>query len=80
MVFGYAENGDCNNWVNKNYGNFTWEMKLRLLVCTIHGLIDIHQKQLVHHNFHPGNILLGKNYFDVLISDMELEACIWPYL
>jgi serine/threonine protein kinase len=72
MVLGYAENGDCNNWINKNYDNFTWEMKLSLLKCIINGLKVIHQKQIVHHDFHTGNRLLGKSYINVFVSDMGL--------
>jgi serine/threonine protein kinase len=72
MVLGYAENGDCNNWINKNYGSFTWVMKLDLLYCIINGLITIHQKQIVHRDFHTGNILLGKSHLYVFISDMGL--------
>jgi serine/threonine protein kinase len=72
MVLGYAENGDCKNWINKNYGDFTWVKKLDLLYHIIIGLKVIHQKQIVHRDFHTGNILLGREYTDVFISDMGL--------
>jgi serine/threonine protein kinase len=72
MVLDYAENGNFNNWINKNYGSFTWVMKLDLLYYIINGLIVIHQKQLVHCDFHTGNILLGSSHLNVFISDMGL--------
>jgi serine/threonine protein kinase len=72
MVLDYAENGDCNNWINKNYDSFTWEMKFQLLLNIIAGLRVIHQRQIVHRDFHTGNILLGRYYTNVFISDMGL--------
>ncbi|POG72342.1 kinase-like domain-containing protein [Rhizophagus irregularis DAOM 181602=DAOM 197198] len=79
MVFDYAEGGDLNHWMNKNYSDFDWLRKLLLLWNIINGLREIHQKRMVHRDFHTGNILLinddVKDYMDdniVHISDMEL--------
>jgi serine/threonine protein kinase len=47
-------------------------MKLELLYYIINGLGMIHQKQMVHRDFHTGNILLGYSYLNVFISDMGL--------
>jgi serine/threonine protein kinase len=79
MVFDYAEGGDLNYWMNKNCKDFDWLKKLLLLWNIIKGLEEIHQKQLVHRDFHTGNILLNNadvnDYIDdniVHISDMGL--------
>ncbi|CAB5335316.1 unnamed protein product [Rhizophagus irregularis] len=75
MVFEYAENGNLNNWVNKNYKNFSWLRRLNILQNIIKGLKEIHQKGLVHRDFHTGNILLMTSNFgnDIsFISDMGL--------
>ncbi|PKY12674.1 kinase-like protein [Rhizophagus irregularis] len=75
MVLQYAKEGNFNHWINKNYKSFNWKVKLLVLLNIINGLKEIHQKNLVHRDFHTGNILfLNKiNGFDSLsISDMGL--------
>src|SRR5437868_5206636 len=47
--------------------------KLSLLNHIINGLVNIHQKQMVHRDFHTGNILFTENRFHLsCISDMGL--------
>ncbi|GBC08412.1 hypothetical protein RclHR1_00810004 [Rhizophagus clarus] len=72
MVFEYAEGGNFNNYLNKNYENFDWFNGLKALINTIEGLNKIHQKQMVHHDFHIGNILFTKtdNNYNACISDI----------
>jgi serine/threonine protein kinase len=75
MVLEYAEGGNLNNWVNKNCENFYWLRKFNILQNIIDGLKEIHQKGLVHRDFHTGNILLmaSNSGNDVSsISDMGL--------
>jgi serine/threonine protein kinase len=80
IVFQYAKGGNFNDWIRKNYKNFTWVNKLKTLSFIIDGLEAIHQEQLVHRDFHPGNILFkfhkrdhdASNLCNVCISDMGL--------
>ncbi|RGB23928.1 kinase-like domain-containing protein [Rhizophagus diaphanus] len=77
MVLEYAKEGNFNHWVNKNYEYFNWKDKLSALLKIINGLKEIHQRNLVHRDFHTGNILLFFNYIInssncVLVSDMGL--------
>ena len=65
----YAENSS----LKKNLQNIvknTWIDKLFKLKDIISGLNTIHQKQLIHCDFHHGNIL-NQNYF-MFISDLGL--------
>ncbi|EXX74211.1 uncharacterized protein OCT59_003761 [Rhizophagus irregularis] len=76
MVLQYAKEGNFNHWMNKNYKYFNWKDKLSALLNIINGLKEIHQKNLVHRDFHTGNILF-LNFIDnfnncVSISDMGL--------
>jgi serine/threonine protein kinase len=77
MVLQYAEGGNFDSWLNKNYKYFSWESKLNVLRYIIDGLIKIHQQQMVHRDFHTGNILFER--LDIIngrnrtyISDMGL--------
>ncbi|GBB86885.1 hypothetical protein RclHR1_13310001 [Rhizophagus clarus] len=74
MVLEYAEGGNFNNYLNKNYENFNWFNGLKVLVNIIEGLSKIHQKQMVHCDFHIGNILFTEEYskYSACISDLGL--------
>src|SRR5436305_9525767 len=71
MVLYYAEGGNFNNWIHRDYNN--WSDDIYVLLYIIEGLEQIHEKNMVHHDFHIGNILLmyDDDYFP-LISDMGL--------
>src|SRR6266542_5105365 len=76
IVLQYAEGGNFNDWINKCYKKFDWNNRLRILYSIIIGLCEIHQKQMVHCDFHTGNILFKYGYVneynDTYISDMGL--------
>ncbi|RGB38821.1 kinase-like domain-containing protein [Rhizophagus diaphanus] len=76
MVLDYAEGGNLHNWLNKNYHDINWSHIIEVLLTIIRGLKEIHQKNLVHHDFHAGNILSNFTslyYGDLFrISDMGL--------
>jgi serine/threonine protein kinase len=78
MVLEYAEGGNFNSYFNKNYENFDWFNGLKVLTSIIEGLSKIHQKEMVHRDFHLGNILFIKiediydNDYNASISDMGL--------
>ncbi|RIA98806.1 hypothetical protein C1645_748752, partial [Glomus cerebriforme] len=57
----YAENGSLKKCLSKIV-QFKWEDKLQLLKNIILGLKIIHESDLVHCDFHDGNILISDNY------------------
>ena len=63
MVLQHARGGNFNNWMDKNYKSFNWTYKLKVLKNIINGLKEIHQKQMVHRDFHVGNILFKDTYY-----------------
>jgi serine/threonine protein kinase len=60
MILEYAEGGSFNQYLDKNYESFDWLNGLKVLTNIIRGLSEIHQKQMVHCDFHTGNILFIK--------------------
>ena len=75
MIFEYAEGGDLSSRMNKNYKDFNWLKKLSTLIYISKGLKKIHKKNMVHRDFHTGNILFKDifTYSDIsYISDMGL--------
>jgi len=77
MVHQYAEGGSLNDMINKNHENIGWRKRMEILECTIE---EIHKRQMVHRDLHPGNILLANGSIDndskfnviIFISDMGL--------
>ncbi|CAB4427295.1 unnamed protein product [Rhizophagus irregularis] len=55
IVLDYAIGGNFNYWMNKNYKNFGWPKKTNILFNISNGLKEIHQKNMVHRDFHTGN-------------------------
>ncbi|RGB36185.1 kinase-like domain-containing protein [Rhizophagus diaphanus] len=76
LVLGYAKGGSLYYHLNKNYNEFDWQYRLQSISCIIRGLKNIHQKKMVHRDFHVGNLLVGKKtaYIPskIFISDMGL--------
>ena len=72
MVFHYAKGGSFNNWNKwiKKDGS-RWNNEMASLKYIIGGLIKIHEKNMVHRDFHIGNILLDSG-IGSYISDMGL--------
>ncbi|POG57570.1 kinase-like domain-containing protein, partial [Rhizophagus irregularis DAOM 181602=DAOM 197198] len=70
LIMEYANKGSlksCLTEITKN-----WEQKLFYLYQIIKGFNDIHKNDLIHYNFHNGNILCNKYEKDIckiFISD-----------
>ena len=77
MVLYYAREGNYNSWINKNNKIFDWKYNIGVLSNIINGLKIIHQKQMVHCDFHTGNIIVNYSNLSpsdnlICISDMGL--------
>ncbi|RIB26447.1 kinase-like domain-containing protein [Gigaspora rosea] len=59
MIMDYKKDGSLRNYLDKNFNLLKWSQKLDLLYTAIKGLFEIHEKKLVHHDFHSGNIIVS---------------------
>jgi serine/threonine protein kinase len=74
MVMGYAKNGSLRQHLNNSFNSMKWKEKLDILRGIATGLKEIHNKGLIHHDFHCGNILNiseGNNIY-TYITDLGL--------
>jgi serine/threonine protein kinase len=71
MVMEYAENGSLRQHLNNSFNSMKWREKLDILQRLANGLNDIHSQELVHRDFHCGNILNDNNNF-TYITDLGL--------
>ena len=54
----YAQYGSLRQYLDKSFNSLNWNEKLYQLYFITAGLSRIHEKGLIHHDFHCGNILL----------------------
>jgi serine/threonine protein kinase len=75
MVTDYVGNGNLRQYLRKNYNEISFEKKLFQLYDIIGGLKLIHNKEMIHHDFHPGNIVIGRPWKieSCLITDLGLS-------
>src|SRR5437588_4968148 len=71
MVMEYIEGGNLRDLLKKDYHKLNFESKLFRLINVAQGLKDIHQKNLIHRDFHSGNILNNKE--GCFITDLGLS-------
>src|ERR1051325_9042076 len=67
MVMEYAKHGNLRQFLNNSFNSLDWNCKLEYLMSIALGLAEIHEKGLIHRDFHCGNILDGS-----LIADLGL--------
>ena len=66
------KDGSLRQHLNNNFISLNWEKKLSSLRCIAYGLMEIHNKGLIHHDFHCGNILSN---FDERAYIADLGLC-----
>ncbi|CAG8530211.1 9288_t:CDS:2 [Dentiscutata erythropus] len=73
MVLKFADSGNLQQYLTLNFEQLDWKKKLVFLQKIAHELILIHKKEVVHRDFHIGNILIFSD-FEPCISDWGLCA------
>ncbi|RHZ75690.1 hypothetical protein Glove_212g124 [Diversispora epigaea] len=78
MVLDYAKAGNLREYLKINFDNINWEQKLHNLYRLSLRLTKIHELDIVHQDFHPGNILSSnfENSILMVISDFGLSKLI----
>ena len=59
--------------MNKNYIFFNWRYKIGALYSITFGLNEIHNKNMVHCDFHTGNILIKKSFSEISVGDTHIS-------
>uniref|UniRef100_U9TJ62 Protein kinase domain-containing protein n=1 Tax=Rhizophagus irregularis (strain DAOM 181602 / DAOM 197198 / MUCL 43194) TaxID=747089 RepID=U9TJ62_RHIID len=71
MVMDYASRGSLRNFLNESFKDMSWKDKILYMTWIIDGLKDIHDKDIIHRDFHSGNILI-KDTHNFCIGDLGL--------
>ncbi|EXX56143.1 Mkk2p [Rhizophagus irregularis DAOM 197198w] len=77
IIMPYYDSGDLINYITNGFYNINWHGKLVNLKKIIVGLANIHDVNIIHRDFHSGNIFFGKKdiYFidEVTIGDLGIS-------
>ncbi|RHZ80182.1 hypothetical protein Glove_139g263 [Diversispora epigaea] len=76
MVLEYAKEGNLREYLKINFNNINWKQKLDHLRRLSYRLMDIHKLDIVHQDFHPGNILSSSFKYNLKITDFGLSKLI----
>ncbi|RHZ46343.1 hypothetical protein Glove_624g32 [Diversispora epigaea] len=77
MVLEYAADGNLREYLKINFNNTNWYQKLDNLYNLSLNLMEIHELDIVHQDFHPGNILSSSfKSHNIRISDFGLSKLI----
>ncbi|RHZ83822.1 hypothetical protein Glove_87g245 [Diversispora epigaea] len=76
MVLEYAADGNLREYLKINFNNINWKQKLYNLRELSFRLMNIHGLDIVHQDFHPGNILSSNFKLGLTISDFGLSKLI----
>src|SRR6185437_5100550 len=72
IIMPYYNSGDLIHYINNDFFNINWQSKLNNLLDIINGLINIHNANIIHRDFHSGNIFIHDNN-DVKIGDLGIS-------
>src|SRR6266511_2126763 len=72
IIMKYYKLGSLKDYITKNFYNISWNEKLTILRNIISGLDHLHNQNIIHRDFHSGNILY-ENEWDVVISDLGIS-------
>jgi len=74
MVLEYAENGNLRNYLNKSQP-IDWYQKVEILKQIGRHLCRLHEKEIIHKDFHIGNILYKTDNVDYFLVISDLGIC-----
>ncbi|CAI2194812.1 11318_t:CDS:2, partial [Funneliformis geosporum] len=73
MVMRYIESGNLRQYLQNKDNELSLENKFEKLRNIAYGLNEIHNQNLVHQDFHSGNILNGGKHNSSYITDLGLS-------
>ncbi|CAG8470349.1 16659_t:CDS:2 [Dentiscutata heterogama] len=68
-----APSGNLRSYLEKNSKTMTWKKKVEALLDIIIGLDFLHERGVVHRDFHLGNLLVG---YEGVIFITDIGQCV----
>ncbi|RHZ88619.1 hypothetical protein Glove_21g170 [Diversispora epigaea] len=77
MVLQYMPDGNLRDYLKNHFDNINWEKKLFFLFDLTNSFKQFHELDILHRDFHPGNILSNNFKYDYLYtSDFGLSKIV----
>ncbi|GES93067.1 kinase-like domain-containing protein [Rhizophagus clarus] len=73
IVMEYHNLGDLTHYIARNFFNISWYSKINILQNIIYGLKNIHHANILHKDYHSGNIFLDKNTYHENVFTNNIE-------
>ncbi|RIA95071.1 kinase-like domain-containing protein, partial [Glomus cerebriforme] len=74
LILEYAKEGNLHDYLQKNFVNINWTIKIKILWEISKGLKNIHDANYIHRDFHSGNILMVCHIGDLGLSQPASET------
>src|SRR3954451_10124281 len=71
IITKYYESGDLTQYLAKHFFKLNWSDKLNRLYYIIYGLRNIHGVDIIHQDFHSGNIFISGDI--AIIGDLGIS-------
>ncbi|CAG8632874.1 23224_t:CDS:2, partial [Gigaspora rosea] len=75
IVLEFAVLGSLRSYLDENYKSLTWKDKITALFNISMGLSTLHKSQLIHHDFHSGNLLFIRDVGGKFLNISDLGQC-----
>jgi len=71
IIMPYYASGDLTKYITNDFYSIIWYTKLGMLHYIIKGLDNIHRANVIHRDFHSGNIFFNRKY--AYIGDLGIS-------
>ncbi|CAG8771848.1 950_t:CDS:2, partial [Gigaspora rosea] len=75
IVLEFAVLGSLRSYLDENHKHMTWKDKITALFNISMGLNTLHKSQLIHHDFHSGNLLFLRDVGGKFLNISDLGQC-----
>ncbi|CAG8488987.1 16230_t:CDS:2, partial [Gigaspora margarita] len=75
IVLEFAVLGSLRSYLDENHKHMTWKEKITALFNISMGLNTLHKSQLIHHDFHSGNLLFLRDVGGKFLNISDLGQC-----
>jgi serine/threonine protein kinase len=62
IIMSYYDSGDLAHYITKDFYNLQWHTKLSKLSGIARGLVKLHKANIIHRDFHSGNIFFNSRF------------------
>jgi len=73
IIMPYYESGDLTHYISNDFYNINWRYKIYKLFEIISGLANLHDANIIHRDFHSGNIFFNGGRNGTYIGDLGIS-------